>query len=1147
MTLSDRITNIGELYFSPDNDNNVKYRLIHSIMEGFRKIPTEHIPNLFKINKPINIGTSGNSNIYLTWTRITYKSSKLSSPSLCQRELKSFTNEIHISFDISRDGDNKISSEVTLTIPMMCDYEETDPWNVQDLSNQRIPNAMGGYFTTPNGSIKYPITIENPKMITWGKGENKKNKSNQINYSFTFFLSEYPYNTPSAAQIVKLSFDGTTPSSLSIACESANPVLKIDKINPLALIIYMTNMSFEHLEYLLGLIHVEPMNRLQLKALISSWIISLRTRLDELFPELNPVAQCQAYVMRVLVEEPRSTKTLVNHIIDMFSSLNNIHKNSAKYKGLYILMQIRRMLISVFNPQYHPTRENLITKRMITPAMYITTTLDDHISDLLSMIRKYTSEGNRRTTDVAKKIIEEIQKWDKTLYQIISKGVYKQKAGIMVHDAQSGRFYPPSNLTRVAKKLAAELTKDLTCRKLDPTQDKVYCPYDIPEHKDVGLASGLCVICYVVTLFQSEIDKLTHEIFKFVAEFLVKETNSVTYIIIIDTHVIREVSEQLVDELCRTLRYHKRRNYFSRNDFGVTKDPFLKEVRITIGTGRIIQPILVVEDGKLGLTDEVCECLKNKNHCKTWTEFLRNHPDVIELVDVEQHKCALPCIAEDVDTFEKSSNKSLYTYCYLDPSYYVGWVAVHKNLVNCDAAIRGIYSVNHFRGMMTGNRPLPRFQFESGQSLLYAHKLLVTNPMIRSAKISQSGYLEHVWVAYMSLSEGRNQEDGLVVNAGSIKAGLFDGISFRRHLIQSEVFKRTNTTRITNYNSNHRNLDQQGLPFVNSVFVKGDAMVKKTEDITDEKKGVIGKDESEMYYEYYPARVEYVETTDNNVKILTISHRVPQQGDKFTSSHAQKCTFSYLEDEANVPRMMNGQACQFYCNSIANTSRNTNSAHHTPLIYLMSMLTDLDISKEFTIYRSTPLNVNLDVNYNVTRYNNLVTKTREKVDLWPGESTEDISNCSRVMYDPRTGDLIKDVKVVLITYHRLRQLSADKKTICNKGRVYKNNKMSTEKRKNGGSSKIDEMTRNCIISYGASNVTHEVLSEPNTRRTKIYICKTCGMLLTPIREHKQDYFQCTNCIQDYHMTAVIEHETTSVIRTFIQQQLQRNISMVFTM
>lgn len=1146
MSLSDHVTKIGELYFSPDPTEGVKFRAIHSIMDGFRKIPSEFLTNIFKVNNPISLGMSGNNNIYLTWKGFSFKKIKESPPQLCQRELRSFVNEVIITFDVSRNGDQCITNEISLTIPMLCDYGETDPWNVQDISKYAIPNSMGGYFLTPNGSIKYPITIENPKMITWGKGEKKKNKTNLISYSFTFFLSEYPYEVPSAAQIVRLSFDVTSPISLIMSCESANSVLKIEKINPIPLIIYMSNMTFESLEYLLGLIHVKPVNRLQLTSMIKSWILAIQEKLNELSPGTNLNTQCKVYIEKILMESAGSTKPFLNYISDLFSSLNNIHKNSSKYKGLYILMQIRRMLIYLFNPQFHPTKDNLITKRMITPTMYITITIEDHISDLLNMIRKYTSEGNRKTTDVSKKIVEEMQKWDKSISNIISKGMFKDKSGVMVHDSQAGRFYPPSNLCRVSKKLAAELTKDLNCRKLDPTQDKVYCPYDIPDHKDVGLASGLCVISYVVTVFQSEINVLTREIHKFVSEHLVKDTHPKKYIIIIDTYVISEVSEQFVDELCKTLRYHKRRNHFIRNDFGVTKDPFLSEVRITIGTGRMIQPILVVTDGKLGFTPEVIDCLNKKSHCKTWSEFLKNHPDVIELIDIEQHKCALPCIAEDVNAFENSTDKNIFVFCYLDPSYYVGWVAAHKNLINCDAAIRGIYSVNQFRSMMTANHPLARTKFESGQSLLYAHKLLMTNPMIRSLKIANNGYLEYIWVAYMPLAEGRNQEDGIVVNSGAVKLGLFDAISFRRHLIQSEVFKRTNTTRITNYNTNHRNIDPQGLPYVDSVFVKGDAMVKKTEDITDERKNVVGKDSSEMYYEFYPARVEYTETTDNSVKILTVSHRIPESGDKFTNGFAQKSTIAYLEDEANLPRMMNGNACHFYCSPIANTVRNTNSAQHTPLLLQMSMLTDLDDAKEFTIYRCVPINTNLDVSHNINRYKDLVTKTRSKHNLWPGESDEDIANCSRVLYDPRSGELIKDIKVVLVAYHRLRQLSADKKTICNKGRIYKTNKMSAEKRKNGGSSKIDEMTRNCIISYGGAYMVHEVLSEPNTRRTKIYICKTCGILLTPIRAQRQEYFKCINCIQDYHMTAVIEHETTSVIRTFIQQQLQRNITMTFS-
>jgi DNA-directed RNA polymerase beta subunit len=1140
MSLSNFVTKIEELYFNPDPRVNMKYRPTHEIMKGFREIPHKYLSEVFNPNNPVIIGYHNMKPITLKWVKYEFKKGKNVPPVTCQLDLKSFTNEIEITFEVLREGDNKITSRVSMILPMLCDYEETDPWNVQDLNGQRTPNAMGGYFNTPNGSIKYPITIENQKMITWGKSEIKKNSGIQLNYSFTFFLSGYPYTNPSPAQIAKMSFDGTNFDSLILSCESTNPLLKIDKINPIALIIHLTKLQPEVVKYLIMQIYIDKeKNQLQLRALVELWMEFLFDKLNSLFPEpISIIAKCQKYVEKTLVTEG---KTLFTVESNMFETLNRIHQTrSSYYKGIYLILQMRRMLIATFNPNFHPSRENLITKRMITPAMYITTTIDDNIAEMLSFLKKYTAETLRSTIEVSRKISDELQKSDKTIYQIISKGLYKQKSGVTVNDSNAGLMYPLSNATRCAKKLAADLTKELSCRNLDPSQDKIFCPYDVPEHKDVGLASGLVVIASVPTVYQVEIDLLTSQIYNFLNTTFPPDSRPLSYIVIIDTHVIREVCSEIVDELCKVLRQQKRRNFFCRNDFGVTKDPFLSEIRITIGTGRIVQPILIVEDGKLGLTDEVCQCLQERTHCKSFSEFLTNHPDVIEIIDTEQHKCA-SLIAEDIDTFMQSDHKEKYQFCYLSPSCYVGWVAAHKNLVNCDAAIRGIYSVNHFRGATTANHPMQRYQFESGQSLMYAHKLLITNPMMRAAKIGSAGFCKYVWVAYIPLESGANQEDGIVANSRSIKSGMFDVISFKRYFIACNRTERETITRVSTYNSNHRNIDQRGLPYVNSTFVRGDAMVKKIVSFNDEKREAVGKDESEMYYEYYPARVEYVEASDSNVKILTIAHRVPQQGDKFTSAHAQKCTISYISDEANLPRRMNGKACQFYCNPIANTSRNTNSAHHTPLLILISMLTDMDENVGFTIHRSSPINTNFDPEYNISRYTELIEKTRKKYDFWPGEKTEDIARCSHPLYSPVTGLIMPNIACAPLAMIRLRQNEADKKAISGKGRVNKTTKMTLEKRKNGGSSKIDEMTRNCVASHGASYLLHELLSEPSTRRKPGYSCGTCGMELSPIRDFKQDYYACTNCLATHNMTTVIEYNTTHVILTFKQQQLQRGI------
>lgn len=214
----------------------------------------------------------------------------------------------------------------------------------------------------------------------------------------------------------------------------------------------------------------------------------------------------------------------------------------------------------------------------------------------------------------------------------------------------------------------------------------------------------------------------------------------------------------------------------------VVKDDHLKEVRIYTDGGRILRPLLVVQNQCLVLSKRHLKKINmdmktGKTAKECWQALLAD--GVVEYLGVEEEEGAMVALGSDDLAKARGCDGALvYSHCEIDSSYLMGLGASTIPFLEHNQASRNLFqSDKHCKqaiGLYTTN-----FQSRADASashLFYPQKPLVTT---RAASILQKPELysgQTVIVAI--LCYGYNQEDSIVMNQASVDRGLFRLVTY---------------------------------------------------------------------------------------------------------------------------------------------------------------------------------------------------------------------------------------------------------------------------------------------------------------------------------------------------------------------------------
>jgi len=504
----------------------------------------------------------------------------------------------------------------------------------------------------------------------------------------------------------------------------------------------------------------------------------------------------------------------------------------------------------------------------------------------------------------------------------------------------------------------------------------------------------------------------------------------------------------------------KRRNGELDKEVSVYYNENRDEIRINTDSGRVMRPVVIVEDGEPQLTEEQEEQLEEG---EISLEDLENE-GIIEYLDAEEEENAYVSLTEEEVTEE-------HTHMEIDPEIINGLSAsltVYPEHNRGDRVNFGAKMAGQGLGMPT--REFHQ-RFDTQQNVLtYAQKPVVeTNTydtLVGDHPIGQN------MVIALASFDGYNIEDAVIMNKASMERGVGRSTYMRTYQTEAKRFYGGQKDRISIPDKDVRgyrreeayeHLDEDGIVNPETEVDSDDVIVGKTSPPKflggggeEMKMGLAERRETSLTVRHGEQgvidKVMLSETGDGDklIKAKMREYRVPELGDKFATRHGQKGVVGMIAPEENMPFTKQGITPDMIL-----------STHAIPSRMTVAQIIEL-IGGKVGALRGEKVDA--------TAYHNEdKDELRDQLEKLGFEKSG-----KETMYNGVTGEEMEaEIMIGPGYYLKLSHMVGDKVHARSRGPVTLLTKQPTEGRSQEGGLRLGEMEKDVFVGHGASLLLKE--------------------------------------------------------------------------
>ncbi len=519
------------------------------------------------------------------------------------------------------------------------------------------------------------------------------------------------------------------------------------------------------------------------------------------------------------------------------------------------------------------------------------------------------------------------------------------------------------------------------------------------------------------------------------------------------------------------------------------------EVYVNCDSGRVRRPLVIVQNGRSKLTDEIAEAVSRGE--MSWGDLLKK--GIVEYLDADEEENTLTAL-------DKSKINGKTTHLELAPYTIMGICSSLIPYAEHNQSPRNAYEsamAKQALGVFASNYTN---RVDSRSHLLqYPQVPLVRTKPMESINFDERPSGQNCVVAVLSL-QGYNMEDAIIINRSSVDLGLARSTFFRVYEADSRQYPGglrdkfeipEPGTRGYRGDRYYRLLEEDGVISVeapvsgNMVLIGRVSPPRFLEEYRDfEVRGPTKRDSSVCMRPSESGIVDQVFLTESIegsrlVKVKVRSQRIPELGDKFASRHGQKGVIGLLVPKEDMPFSENGIVPDIVINPHAIPSRMT-----------VGQFVE-SIAGKVAAMMGVPLDG--------TPFSNDEPSTLQEALLKLG-----LQHGGReVFYNGISGNKLEaNVFTGLVYYQKLHHMVADKMHARARGQVQMLTRQPTEGRARGGGLRFGEMERDCLIGHGASALLRDRLLEESDRYTAM-VCENCGLLA--YYDSRQNKYICRVC------------------------------------
>ncbi|KAL5770622.1 hypothetical protein ACOSP7_014776 [Xanthoceras sorbifolium] len=609
------------------------------------------------------------------------------------------------------------------------------------------------------------------------------------------------------------------------------------------------------------------------------------------------------------------------------------------------------------------------------------------------------------------------------------------------------------------------------------------CFLSTPDGENCGLVKNLAVTGLVSTnILEPIVDQLSD----CGMEKLVDDTSSSLegkHKIFINGDWVGVCEDSLL--FVAELRYKRRRKELP-HQVEIKRDEQEGEVRIFTDAGRILRPLLVVEN--------LSRVKSFKSNSYSFQSLLDK--GIIELVGIEEEEdCCTSWNIEYLIKVNQEKKPVKYTHCELDMSFLLGLSGSIIPFANHNHARRVLYQAQKHSqqaiGFPTTN---PNIRVDTLSHQLYYPQ----RPLFRTMTSDCLGKSDHHFgkngiqprpeifngqnaIVAVNVHLGYNQEDSLVMNRASMERGMFRSEHIRSYKAEVDnkesLDKRRKSDDLVNFGKVQSkigrvdSLDDDGFPYIGANLQSGDIVIGKFAESADHSIKL-------KHTERGMVQKVVLSSNDDGKNFAVVSLRQvrsPSLGDKFSSMHGQKGVLGFLESQENFPFTIQGIVPDIVINPHAFPSR------QTPGQLLEAALGKGIACGGLKKYATPFSTLSIDA----------ITEQLHRAGFskWGTER----------VYNGRTGEMVRSLIFMGPSfYQRLVHMAEDKVKFRNTGPVHPLTRQPVADRKRFGGIKFGEMERDCLIAHGASANLHERLFTLSDS-SQMHICQKCKNVASVIQ------------------------------------------------
>ena len=640
-----------------------------------------------------------------------------------------------------------------------------------------------------------------------------------------------------------------------------------------------------------------------------------------------------------------------------------------------------------------------------------------------------------------------------------------ERSGVTQNMSKNNYLDMLSSLQRVSSMLPDE-QENFLARTLHPTHYGRFCPTETPEGTEIGLRKNLAILSRI----SNAIDFDEKAFIKQIQSLGLNDDNGRD--VFFNGKYIGVASDP--EAFANAVRRERRKGQFPQ-ELSVTSDSPARTVVISTEVGRVLRPLIVIENGASKLKDEHLVLLEQGS--LNWRELLKE--GVVEYIDAAEEEDAF--VAQSPDTINDK-----HTHLEIDPVAIFGLVTSLVPFANHDQAsrlLRGSKTLRQSLGLYAANYLV---RLDTNSSILhYPQNPLVKSFVFDTLKLYPAG--QNIVVAIMPY-EGYNLEDATILNRASVERGMGRSTYFKPYEtvefnyaggLKDEITIPDKDVSGYRTETSYRLLEDDGIVYPEAQLSASEVIIGRTTppkflsearnlSIQSKKEGSVAIKQGESGI----VDGVFITTDSEGNKIVRVrirDHRIPEPGDKFSTPHGQKGVVGLLVDPKDIPFTSRGIKPDLIFNPHGIPSRMT-------VGYMIEVLAGKVGAITGRFIDGTP-------------FTGAKVEDLEKQLTHMGFSYDG----KEEMYDGVTGRKM-DAKIYVgnMYYLKLVHMVKNKLQARASGKVTLLTRQPVEGRARGGALRLGEMEQQALVAHGASLLLKE---RYDSDKTVIHICSSCGKIL----------------------------------------------------